>query len=314
MVLFLVLLIDVSFASDGVSRATITKRNNLPTFQATATASQHSSKSHSSYHVTFSPVVPSASENKYVYHKSQKDGTVFIAVGSCIGFLILATIGIWLFFTIRAWSSARKEYRLKEMENKYQYDPFFFAEPYDNSTDFSDTDDRSDISEKVLKTKASRVSMYSLGSNSALNLLNQGQPPQASNAVVDPNAALVNASNMFISPTEILKTQGNNRSTFNPAQPPQSGSDNSNPNSGESTPREQAFAQIIGHPSIHSLPPMMRNNYMNNTRSSLASISPYANLPDVNAPSSDNPPPRRTRGKDYRPPSVHLDTLLNQDL
>lgn len=296
--------------------ATITKRGNLPSYQPTASSS--SSSSHSSYHATFTPVVPGASGNKYIYHDSQKGGTVFIAVGSCIGFIILASFGIWLFFAIRAWKSARQEYKLKELENRYQYDPFFFAgapEPYDNSTDFSDTDDGSDISEKVFKTKASRVSMYSLGSNSALNLLNQAQPPHASDAIVDPNAAFANASNMFLSPTEILKSQNNNKTTWNLAQPTQLGLDSSEPNSNTSTPREQTFTQIIGHQSTYSLPPMMRNNYMNNTHSSLASISPYANMPDINGNNSNNnPPPRRTKGKDYRPPSMQLDTLLNHNV
>lgn len=320
MALFLALLVDVSFANDRNTRTTITKRGSLPSYHPTASNS-HSSSSHSSYHVTFTPVVPSASDNKYIYHDSQKDGTVFIAVGSCIGFIILASFGIWLFFAIRAWRSARQEYKIRALENKYQFDPFFFAgapEPYDNATDVSDTDDSSDISEKIYKTKASRVSMYSLGSNSALNLLNQAQPPDT---VVDPGATLTNASNMFISPTEMLKCQNNNRTTWNLAQPPQLGSESSIPNSNTSTPREQTITQIIGNQSLYSFPPILRNNYMSNTHPSLASTSPYANLTDDNNNDNsnnntdgNNTLPIRTRGRGYRPPSMQLDTLLNHNL
>ncbi|GCE99025.1 hypothetical protein ZYGM_004041 [Zygosaccharomyces mellis] len=319
-VLFLALFIDVSFANDGNSRITLRKRGHLPPYQPTASNSQHSS-SHSSYRATFTPVVPKASNNKYIYHNSQKDGTVFIAVGSCIGFIILASFGIWLFFAIRAWKSARQEYKIRALENKYQYDPFYFTgtpEVYDNATDFSDTDDSSDISEKVFKTKASRVSMYSLGSNSALNLLNQAQPSHASETAADSNAALANASNMFISPTEMLKSKNNNRATRSLVHPSHLEPENVEQNSNTSTPREQAFAQIIGNQSLYSLPPILRNDYMSNTRSSLASTSPHANLIDGSNSNgnggNNSAKPMRDKGRDYRPPSMQLDTLLNHNL
>lgn len=302
--LFLTLLIDLSSANDENIRATITKRGSLPSFQATASNPQ-SSSSHSSYHATFSPVIPSASNNKYIYHDSQKSGTVFIAVGSCLGFIILALFGIWLLFAIRAWKSARQEYRLRAMENKYQCDPFLFtggAEPYESSIDFSDTDDSSDISEKVFKEKSTRMSVYSFGSNSALNLLNQAQAPNTSDFTADPN----NASNMFVSPTEMIKNQSNNRMTWNLAHPPslplQGGQRATEPNSGSSTPREQAFTQIIGNHSLYALPPALTNSSLNKDNGN----SSYD--------STNNTQPGSDKVKNYRPPSVHLDTILDQNL
>lgn len=311
--LCLVLSIGVSFAK----ASTITGSASLPTLQSdypstsTTQSSQTSSHTSSSYSATFTPVVPSSSNNKYVYHEKQKSGTVFIAVGSCLGFIILCTIVAWLFFGLRAWRSARKEYQLKEVENKYQYDPFFFAgasEKLDNSTDYSDTDDGSDISEKVLKTRSSRVSAYSLGSNSALNLLQQ-QPPHASDVVVDPNAAFANASNMFISPTEVLKNQGQNGSSLNMVLPLGSQISESNGNSATSTPREQAFAQVIDSSSHPSLPPVMKSMYFNNSHSSINGLSPYnGSLNDSTMQLSGK------KSKNYRPPSAHLETLLDRNL
>ncbi|CDF89422.1 ZYBA0S04-03972g1_1 [Zygosaccharomyces bailii CLIB 213] len=311
--LCLALLIDVSLTKASKT----TKSSSLPTLQSgsqsssAAQGTSTSSHTSSSYHATFTPVVPSATDNKYIYHERQRSGTVFIAVGSCLGFIIVCTVVVWLFFGLRAWRSARREYRLKEVENKYQYDPYFFAgasDRLDNSTDYSDTDDGTDISEKVIKTRSPRLSTYSLGSNSALNLLQQ-QPPHASDAVVDPNAAFFNASNMFISPTEVLKNHGQNASNLNLVAPPLPPSSESNGSSTTSTPREQVFATIIDNPSSSTLPQVMKSTYFNSSRSSISGLPLYnSTLNDSSAHLTGK------RGKDYRPPSAHLETLLDRNL
>lgn len=285
-----------------------------------------SSTSHS-YNATFTPIIPSSSDNQYIYHSNHIGGTVFIAVGSCLGFIILVIIAAWIIFGISAWNSARKEYKLKEIENKYQYDPFFFAngtDSSDNSINYSDGEDGSDISEKILKNKSSRLSLYSLGSTSVLNLLNQQHKDRDENGASPIDGAInnshvnnANRNSLFISPTEILQNEANNSTLWN----------HSNANasslfdSATSTPREQLAAQIISNSNMDNSSAALKNLYYHaNHTSSTANLlsenmllhsGDHALSPDsLNAKDISN----ETAGKkNYRPPSAHLDDLLNQD-
>lgn len=273
-------------------------RRGLPTLTTTTASSQPSSylsTSDSSYSnstysntttssqsasVTFVPVIPSSDDNKYVYHTKHMSSTVFVAVGSCMAFIIAVVVVVWIMFGIGAWRSARKEYKLKEMEQKYQYDPFFYGNGMETG-ESSDSDEGSDISEKVLKNKSSRLSLYSLGSTSVLNLLNQ-----AKSDAPEPNATTNNnRRSMFISPTELLQSEANNSTLWAGDSPvttslfdPQA-----------STPSQQSYSQVIG-----------------------CAAGPQAARPQV-AQYTDSPAATQSNTKsNYRPPSIVLDQLLDE--
>lgn len=289
-------------------------------------SSTSTSSTSQSYSATFTPIIPSSSDNQYIYHSKHIAGTVFIAVGSCLGFIILVIIAAWIIFGINAWNSARKEYKLKEIENKYQYDPFFFTngtDSSDSSINYSDGED--DISEKILKNKSSRLSLYSLGSTSVLNLLNQNHNDQDENVVPSMDGTMnhnhvnnANRNSLFISPTEILQNEANNSALWN------HGSANASSlfDSAMSTPREQLTAQIISNPNLgNSTTAALKDLYYHtNSTTSTANLlsenmllhsSDHRLSPDsLNAENLTN----ETGGRrNYRPPSAHLDDLLNQD-
>lgn len=289
---WLVLLFVLLLAQEAQCEGGLTKRG-LPTLTTTTASVEPSSYSNSTYSnstasssmsssITFVPVIPSSGDNKYVYHSKHISGTVFIGVGSCLAAIISVVVAVWVIFGISAWHSARKEYRLKEMEEKYQYDPYFLTKS--RSTSSSDSDESSDISEDILKKKSSRLSLYSLGSTSVLNLLNQAksdQPDPANNTNTN------NRRSMFISPTELLQSEANKSTVWTNDTPTGSYFD-----SPASVPLEAPFAQILGSAtSLNAARPQ---------------VDLYTGTPisrDSNVDSNKNP--------NYRPPSVVLDQLLD---
>lgn len=229
--------------------------------------------------------IPSAENNKYVYHVKHPSGTVYTASGSCLGFIILVLAFVWLAFAIKSWKSARNEYKIRERETQYQYDPYSF-QYYDGDGFSSDSDMASDISEKVLKQKSSRMSLYSLGGGSAFNLLSSekvNEKPQ-SQSTNNPRFS------MFISPTEILKSEGNNWSS----------AENSNINSVSSTPKEQSMTQIIMNPVSRS---SFNENFLLDNAVSKLQVQGTTEPAPIR--SNDNKKGRA------RPPSALLDQLLD---
>lgn len=285
-----------------MSELTLDKRG-LPNLNSTTTSTPSSvsstSSSTQSTSATFTPYIPSAEGNKYVYHATHTGGTVFIAVGSCLAFILGIVLVIWIIFGFSSWRSARKEYKLKDMEEKCQYDPFFYKE----ASDSSDSDERSDMSEKVLKNKPSTLSLYSLTSTSVLNLLNQ----KSDSAGGDQHAHQSNnRRSMFISPIELLQNDANRTTLW--------ANDNTSANlfdSPASTPVEQSCTQIIDN--MDNLTGQAKLDiYHNRLSRSTADL-----LPGAGSPSSleDTPQTRDTinNKKHYRSPSIVLDQLLDQD-
>lgn len=129
-----------------------------------------------------------------------------------MGVIALIFTLTWLGLAAKAWHSARKEYHLDAIQNRYQTDPFLFHTS-EGDSDSSEGSDRSDVSERVLKTRAStRPSIYSLGSQSTLNLLQRHPQDNA-------HITTANRGSMFISPTEIIKNSANNKSLMSLATP-----------------------------------------------------------------------------------------------
>lgn len=272
---------SVSSSSDSSST---TSSDSSSTITSTSFTS-YSSYSTSSSSITPSPVyIPSAENNKYVYHVKQPSGTVYTAFGSCLGFIILVLFFVWFAFAIKSWKNARNEYQIREREHQYQYDPYFFQ--YGDGDGFSsDSDMASDISEKVLKQKSSRMSLYSLGGGSAFNLLSSEKVNEKPQQQPTNNPRL----SMFTSPTELLKNEGNNWS-----------SENSAFNSVSSTPKEQPMAQIISNPAGKS-----------NLNGNVLFDNAVSKLQIDGTPESVQLRPNDNKKRKFRPPSAHLDDLLD---
>ncbi|SCU81769.1 LAMI_0B07602g1_1 [Lachancea mirantina] len=176
-----------------------------------------SSSSSSSYIPTFTPIIPSNDNNKKLIRAPQPNGTVFIAVGSSLGFLALACGLAWAVLACKSWRSACKEQQMQALESKRQTDPFMF---YTN--DYVDSDSNSsrgsDVSERALKTRLSaRPSIYSLGSTSTLNLLQKhaAVAGSATGPATVPTPSLnPNRASMFVSPTELMQNHTHARSAF----------------------------------------------------------------------------------------------------
>lgn len=250
-------------------------------------------------------------KNPNMIMRTSTDGTVFISFASCLGVIIIALFLTWAILGFKAWYRARHENHVKTMQDGYLTDPFsnrnatFGSDITNNSSNggglgffgsdlaslvssgsesYDDNEKNNDFGEKVLKTKSSRLSLYSLGSNSALNLLNSFENSDSSNKTKGPASKNIPANNarlsMFISPTEILQNethQWNNSANA---------SHESFFNSEISTPTAQASAVSTSQ--------FIMNDYSEFNRN--------------NATTTD---PNEAKVKHFRPPSVHLDELLN---
>ncbi|CAI4051141.1 Csi2p SKDI_15G1490 [Saccharomyces kudriavzevii IFO 1802] len=278
-------------SKDVTSSRNITSTSKMPKITASASTSLYSNSSIGTNHSDFSSssitpssvYIPVTDGNKFIYQARHPNGTVFIAFASCLGAILLSLTSVWIALSIKSWRSAQRENKLRNLENQYQYDPFYFqSKSNDNESETSSHSDDSDISEKVLKKKTSRMSLYTLGSTSVLNLLNNKTEPNENFR-----------SSMFISPTEILQSDGNNSNTWS-----QQSNGSAVYESLSSTPRELGAIQIIGKFSENTNP-------FNYTSCNLGPDSRDDSTPKSNT--------SQGKVKKYRPPSVHLDQLLDGD-
>jgi len=160
--------------------------------QITTTADSGSNSTSSSYTVTFTPIVPTAS-NPEIQMATLPQGTTFIAVGGVLGVVFSVLIVTRLIMAFISFQAAKKGKMAQNQQKEFDYDPSLFQE-------------------KDLKKHTSRASIYSLGSTSTLNVLGS----QASmEQMIAPSGrslrtALMNnnsRASMFISPTEMLANQ-----------------------------------------------------------------------------------------------------------
>ncbi|CAI4052858.1 hypothetical protein SUVZ_15G1450 [Saccharomyces uvarum] len=260
----------------------ITSSTSSSLYSNSSTASDQIGISTSS--ITPSSVyIPVTDGNEFIYQARHPDGTVFIAFASCLGAVLLSLTAVWIALTIKSWRSARRENKLRNLESQYQYDPFYFqSNSNDDDSETSSHSGDSDISEKILKDKSSRMSLYTLGSSSVLNLLNN---------TTDTNENF--RSSMFISPTEILQRDANNSNTSS-----QQSNGSEMFESLSSTPKERAAAQIVG-------------KFSDNNNTNPFNYTPYNLSPDFEDNSTPKSNVTQGKTKKYRPPSVHLDQLLD---
>lgn len=100
-----------------IATFTVKGRDDMPS----ATTALPSLSSSSETYTTPSITVPPNHDNPYILHSSATSGTVFIAVGTVVGAILLAFILFHLIKSIRASSLAKKEmFGDKHMYEKYQ--------------------------------------------------------------------------------------------------------------------------------------------------------------------------------------------------
>lgn len=230
-------------------------------------------------------------KNPHIASVKSTNGTVFVSFGSVLGLIliILAVIGATLSF--KAWYSARHENQLKRLENGFGFDQFGGSGGYfgsdatsfvsSGSESYDDDEKAADMGEKVLRTKNSRLSLYSLGSNSALNILNtfenQDTPRAKTNNVIKNPALNSSRMSMFISPTEILQKETNQWGN------------NSNASS------DSFFDSEMSTPTA--------------ARSAVSNTQVISN--DYSEVNDSFRTGNAAKTKTFRPPSVHLDQLLD---
>ena len=278
-----------SVTSKGVSSShNVTSSTKMPKITTSASTSLYTNSSLwsnnsviSTSSITPSSVyIPVTDGNKFLYQAHHPNGTVFIAFAGCLGAILLSLTGAWIALNIKSWRSARKENKLRNLENQYQHDPFYFQTSInDDESETSSHSDDSDISEKVLKNNSSRMSLYTLGSTSVLNLLNNK---------TDANDNF--RSSMFISPTEILQSDANNSNTWSQS------NESAIYDSLSSTPGQPGATQILGKFTDSTNP-------FNYTSYNLSPDSEDRSTPKSNV--------SQGKVKKYRPPSAHLDQLLD---
>lgn len=251
--------------------ATTTKHHTMPGLTTPSpSATLPSSPSYTSTSIVQATVMIPNQENTPYSYKSSSDinGTVYIAFGSVLGFLIFLILLIWSILSFKSWYVARKQaqYRNSFKQNYNKPIDDFITEPAfldDSDTWSSQSSNDSDISEKVIKQQQ------------------QQQQHKASKSINTQDL-----QELFVSPTEVLFHSGGNHT--NGA---------NSPLSIPSVVPSGASSPMYIQNSSMAIPTITINN-VSNSESTLNS-------------SSNNSTDNANATKKFRPPSVHLDQLLN---
>ncbi|CCH61367.1 hypothetical protein TBLA_0E03130 [Henningerozyma blattae CBS 6284] len=292
--------------------------------------------------------IPSTKGNVHIYQPKVIDGTVFIAFGACLGFIFLIILSLWAILTFKSWQSARSEYKRREIESKYQFDPFYisnntnqrstlsllgneknniFMDPLSGISTYEDLEDfdtsssslttssssnsspfHSDISEKILK---SQKSSGGNNSNTSTLIAGNGNGPYGLHARQD---------SMFISPTEILQSEAWNSSNI---------SLDSTVDTLTGNQLKKTSLPIISNGSMNNsfqnfTAPSDKSSFQYIPKSSMINLSTtsFANSPAPSIPTSTGQPTTGTpntnktsntsNSKHKRAPSMMLDDLLNE--
>lgn len=192
--LFYLALSSIALADTTKHISTTTLATTTPSITSASSMSTHNSTvSHNSTSTsyTFHAAVPTG-VNPNIYIPTDKNGTVFIAFGSAMGFLIIVLILARIVQRYFANRAAAKNNQLMNSSDEFSYSPAVFPA-------------------HQLKHKQSRTSLYTFGSSgSTLNMLNgssqsvvsSGGGRQLRNALMKGNNS---RNSLFVSPTEMLQ-------------------------------------------------------------------------------------------------------------
>lgn len=160
---------------------------------------------------TYSLGIPSTAGNHYIYHSNDINGTVFIAFGACLGFFFLILAFIWGWLSIREYQRLRKEYRKREFQSKYQFDPYYTSNGKDKSSSSSNSSIKDEKGNNIF------MEQYSLGTYSDwdddLSSYSNAQSDISEKVLMSKFQKHAKNNSLFISPTEILKQEALNFSS-----------------------------------------------------------------------------------------------------
>ncbi|CAL9732926.1 chitin synthase 3 complex protein Csi2p [Monosporozyma unispora] len=248
-----------SYSHSSNTHATITTQSSI---------TLSSSSSHASTSIVHATVmIPNQENTLYRYnHPGDIDGTVYIAFGSVLGFLLFIILLIWSILSFKSWYVARKQTQYRNtLKQRYNnpVDDFFTENGFLDETDSwcSQSSNDSDISEKVIKQQ-----------NSVGKALNAEDFQE-----------------LFVSPTEVLFHGGNSNVSNTTLSIP----------SGASSPMH-TFGNVYNNTSMDT-PVITINN------ASILNSEPFLTSSNNSSNNTNDTPTT----KKFRPPSVHLDQLLN---
>ncbi|EDK41256.2 hypothetical protein PGUG_05354 [Meyerozyma guilliermondii ATCC 6260] len=233
---------------------------------------------------TPSIVVPSSNDNPYIQRQYNPSGSVFIAVGCIVGFILLAFIIYHLFRSMRASRLAKRSWTgTQNIEEKRHNSGLYGLTPTGTSgLSTLNTEYRSSVAKLPLLNHQHNKSSFSgldVGDNSTLYASEAG-------------ATRNDLTNMFISPTAEVMAHKRNKSTSNLSS---LGGSTSNFNSVLPAPATNRHSQIV--PSLYI------NSDTNNSDMALSSKQSEASVQ-----------PRATPGRANKTtiPSVYLDDLIEK--
>lgn len=332
-------------SSSTTTSTTTSGSQSHDTSGSTTSYSFSSSFSSSSSHLSTSTihatvVIPNQKNIPYsYYYPGDINGTVYIAFGGVLGFLLFLIILIWSILSFKSWYEARtqKHYRdtLKQNYNNLMYthtngsDDYFtddlfkdeLKDPSSGVANFTSTSPShsynsrssiqssshvSDISEKLLKQKQARqgvASSITRKSKVFVNSHNSNLSNITNNCSTNNTSTNEEYQELFVSPTEVLFNGNKFAHTRN--------------NSYSSI---TLSASSISSSPMRTFGPFPNNNINSNRENiSIPSITLNSGTPihtGTSTPMGDSKMNNNTNTnaklKKFRPPSVHLDQLLDQ--
>lgn len=234
---------------------------------------------------TPSVTVPAHDHNPYIYRESRLTGTVFIAVGSVVGAIILAFVLFHLIRSIRASMLAKKSSSgEKSMYENYNRNRLYSNSVGLSSTNFLNTEYQGSVAKIPLMSSKSLYDGSQAGDTSTLHM---GETPYATSHH--------DLTNMFISPTKEVMSHSRTKSQSNIL----AGSSMSLRN--EPSPAINRHSQLI--------PNMYLSPAVNNSEYSL-----LEHAAGLSGKSSSNSPENSPRGRQKKKtvPSMYLDDLIDK--
>lgn len=175
----------------AASISTLIKRSGMPTATtASSSSSSSSSSSVSADYTTPAITVPPSSDNPYISRPTSPSGTVFIAVGAVVGFILLAFL---LFYAVRSFLASKLAKRTISGEKA----AYMYTAHNAHSLSFPDTEYRGSV-----------VSVPLLGTGGRKSFIPGGSPIYGELDATSNH----DVTQMFLSPTKQVMTHSRQKS------------------------------------------------------------------------------------------------------
>lgn len=177
----------------------------MPTISANKDGSLPKISSSSESISTPSMAVPPSTDNPYIYRLSNPVGTVFIAVGSIVGAILLAFVCFHAYKSVRASMLAKKSNRgEKRMYEKYNQNKAYGGNLTPSTTNLFSTEYQGSVAKLPLLSSRSIYEGSQRGGGNDASTIHMSDAPVATSHH--------DLTNMFISPTKEVMTHGRSKS------------------------------------------------------------------------------------------------------